>query len=489
MLKPNSLVSETATKPDRDVVKADLCILGAGPGGVALAASAASCGQSVVLVEKHRLGGTSLNYGTVPSMALAAAAETAATFRYAGAFGIKPVEPHVDWAALALRSRDAVVGLAPNVSAERLAGLGVKIIQANGRFADRRTVIAGEHRIEARRFVIATGSIPITPTIAGIDTIPVFTTESIFDNREPIEHLIVIGAGAAGTQLAQAMRRLGARVSLFDRASMLARFDPELSDVVRTRLQAEGVSIYEKANVVRINGAPRRLTVEGTIDGKPFHVDGTHVLIACGRRPAIAESGLELAKVAVGTEGVTVDRRLRTSNPLIYAIGDVTGHPCSVQKTEHQARSLVASLVVGRPLPGDPRCVPIALYTDPEIALVGLDETEARRRHGRIEVQRFAMRENLRALVLRAPVGHIKVITDRRGRILGAGIVGRAAAELIQVWSLAISQHLTLTDMAGWIAPHPTLGEISRKVAVHRYAETAGHAARRAWGGLLARLQ
>lgn len=489
MLTASPPQTDAPKDPSGDLIKADLCIIGAGPAGIALAANAAACGQSVVLVEKHRMGGTSLNYGTVPSMALAAAGETAAAFRGSGAHGIKPLEPTVEWAHVGARIRDAVAGMAPNFSAERLGGLGVRVIHAAGRFADQKTLMAGEHRVEARRYVVATGSSPLLPNIRGVKDVAVFTTDTIFENREPVDHLIIIGAGASGTQLAQAFRRLGSRVTLIDQSQMLGRFDHELADVVRIALTAEGVVIYENARVDAVAGVGSRIAVEGLFNGEPARVEGSHVLIACGRRPAVADLGLDLAKVAVTAEGIKTDGRLRSTNRRVYAIGDATGHPQSVQRAEYHARLLSASLVLGKPRKLNANGVPIALYTDPELAMVGLTEAQSRKAFGRVEVHRFPMRENVRAMSMRAQLGHVKVTTDRRGRILGAGIAAKSAAELIQVWALAISKGLTLDDMSGWIAPHPTLGEINRNAAVHRYAEMTRFAAQRAWGRVLARLQ
>lgn len=488
MLTASPPPAETAKAPDRDHMKADLCILGGGPAGIALAANVAACGQKVVLIEKNRLGGCSQTYGTVPAASLLASAEASAVLRRAASFALDVRETSVDWLRLAARLRSSIAAMAPNVSPERLSGLGVTVIQAAGRFVGPRAVHAGEHRIEARRFVIATGSAPIVPDIKGIGETPVMSTDTVFENREPIDHLVVIGAGAAGTTLAQCYRRLGARVTLIDQSAMLSRFDPELAGVVRDGLAAEGVVIHESARIDAISGARRRLMVDGLYGGTRARIECTHVLIACGRRPIVNDLGLDLAKVTSTPVGIAVNAGLCTSNRRVYAIGDVTGHPYSVQRGEYHARQLAAAFITGRRIAETASLVPVALYTDPGLATVGLSEADARKVHGRIEVHRFAMRENVRALATGSSAGHIKVTTDRSGRILGAGVAAHAAAELIDVWSLAISRKMTLADMAGLYAPHPSFGEINRKAAVHRYAELAGHAAGRAWGRLLERL-
>ncbi len=488
MLKPSPPETGGKTAPDTDHIKPSLCILGGGPGGVALAIAAASLGKQVVLVEKHRLGGTSLSYGTVPSTAVAASASAAATFRSAGPFGVAAFEPAVDWAKVSARAAEAIAAASPNVAAERLGGLGIRVITAAGRFTDKKTVLAGEHRIEARRFVVATGSTPVMPEIRGLRDVSVLTTETIFANREPMGHLVVVGGGAAGCQLAQSYRRLGARVTLIEQGQVLARFDPELAAVVRNRLIAEGIVIHENARIEALNGNPRRIAVECLLAGAPTLLEATHVLIACGRRPVATDIGLDLAGVATTPDGIKVDAFLRTSNRRVYAIGDVTGYPHSHQRAEYHARQLATALFIGPRAPTDSQVVPVAVYTDPELAEVGLSETEARKRDPRIEIHRFALRDNVRALAMKRDEGHIKVMANRSGRILGAGLACRHACELIDVWSLAISKGMTVADMAGWQAPHPTLGEVNRKVVTHRPITISRYAAARAWGKLRARL-
>lgn len=488
MLKPSPPDENGRNTTDTDLLKPDFCVLGGGPAGLAFATTAAACGEDVVLVEKHKLGGVSLAYGAVPFATLAAAAQTAANFRSAAALGIAPLEPAVDFDAIAARIRTTVDGLSADVTQERLTGLGIRVVTAAGRFTGPRVLLAGQHRIEARRFVVATGSSPVMPDIKGLAEVPAFTTDTIFANRERIDHLVVIGGGGAGCQLAQAHRRLGARVTLIEQAEVLARFDRELSGVVREGLRMEGVAIHENARVEAIGGTARRIEIRALFDGQPARFECSHVLIACGRKPIVADIGLEAAKVTIVSDGIKTNSRLRTSNRRIYAIGDVTGHPHSHHRAEYHARQLAARLALGQRTPIDPRVIPIAIFTDPEIAQVGLTEAEARKSYGRIEVHRFPLRDNVRAVATRRHGGHIKVIADRSGRILGGGIACRSAGELIDIWSLAISKGLTLSDMGQWIAPHPTLGEANRKVVMHRTMSVARFAAARLWGKLRARL-
>ena len=471
----------------RDTIEADICILGAGPAGIALAIAAAGYGQTVMLVEKHKMGGTSLNYGAVPAVALAAVAARAHAFRSAKPFGIQPIEPAVDRSAVAAHIREIIDASAPNASAERLTGLGVRVISAAARFTDPRTVVAGQHKIVARRFVVATGSAPLISEISGLDRVPYLTTDTIYSCREPIDHLIVVGGGASGLEIAQAQRRLGARVSVVEKNSVLSRFDPELGAVVRERLIAEGVVIVEGTLARAAESGSGRIRLDVTAGEAHSQIEGSHLLIACGRRPGIADLGLKEAKIVTGADGIKVNACLRTSNRRVYAIGDVTGLPHSTQRAQYQAGLLARTLLFRQSARNEPHLIPATIHTDPEFASVGLSEAEARAKTSSIQVLRWPVRENTRALALRAPEGHIKIIADKSGRILGAAIVALGASELIEVWALAVARSLVIEDMAGWVAPYPSMGELSRAASANRSAAATGHALSRRWVKFLAK--
>jgi pyruvate/2-oxoglutarate dehydrogenase complex dihydrolipoamide dehydrogenase (E3) component len=488
MLMSNPAANATSSPAEREPIIADLCILGAGPGGLALAASAAAYGQKVVLIEKHKMGGTSLNYGAMPVTALLACAERAHAFRSAAPFGITPFEPGIDRAAVQAQIADIMEKSAPNASVERMTGLNVRVIQAAGRFVDAKTVIAGEHKIAARRFVIATGSSPLVPAIPGLANIAHYTTDTVQTARGTIDHLIIVGGGATGVEYAQAYRRLGSRVTLIEQAKVLQRFDPELAAVIKARLVAEGVVIIEDARLAKVEGAGERLRFDVLAEGGRSRVEGSHLLLSCGRQPVIADIGLDAAKVAVTDQGIKVNRYLRTSNRRVFAIGDVTGLPHSTQRAEYHARLLVNTLLFRSAKPVNPRLIPASIHTDPEFATVGLAEAEARNSYSSIQVFRWPLRENARALANRMPMGHIKVIADRSGKIIGAGIVSRSAAELIGVWALAISKGLSLEDMSDIIMPFPSLGDISVKVSSQRSTALAGNAISRRWVKFLTKL-
>ncbi|MEQ1696140.1 MAG: FAD-dependent oxidoreductase [Hyphomicrobiaceae bacterium] len=488
MLKSNPAVSAGVSPVDRETIVTDLCILGAGPGGLALAASAAAYGQNVILIEKHKMGGTSLNYGSMPVTALLGSADRAHAFRSAGPFGIAPFEPSVDRAAVQAQISEIMEQSAPNASVERMTGLGVRVIQAAGRFIDAKTVVAGEHKITARRFVVATGSSPVMPAIPGLANIAYHTTDTILTARGAVDHLIILGGGATGVEYAQAYRRLGSRVTVIERAMVLQRFDSELASVVKARLAAEGVVILEQGTLAKVEGAAERMRFDVVVEGKRSKIEGSHLLLTCGRQPVMTDIGLEAAKIAVTEHGITVNKFLRTSNRRVFALGDVTGLPYSTQRAEYHARLLVSTLLFRSPKPVNPRLIPSSMHTDPELAAVGLSEADARRAYSSIQVFRWPLRENARALANRMPTGHIKVIADRTGKIIGAGIVSRSASELIGVWALAISKNLSLDDMSEVIMPFPSVGDISVKVSSQRSAGAVGNALSRRWVKFLTKL-
>ena len=324
----NALPSSKASGTAGTELKVDLCVIGAGSGGLSVAAAAAQLGVGVVLVEKHKMGGDCLNYGCVPSKALIAAARRAQLMRSAAPFGILPVSPRVDPGAVHDHIHGVIAAIAPNDSVERFTGMGVKVIQAAGHFITRDTLLAGDQRIKARRFVVATGSSPLIPPIAGLDGVPYFTSDTLFDNREKLDHLIVVGAGPVGLELAQAYLRLGSRVTVIEAAKALGEDDPELSEVALKQIRAEGLEIREDTTVERVSGGTRLIDAHLVEDGgRRSTIQGTHLLIAAGRRPNVSGLNLEAAAIAYDERGIKVNKGLKTSNGRVFAIGDAAGGP------------------------------------------------------------------------------------------------------------------------------------------------------------------
>ncbi len=455
-------------------IKADLCIIGAGSGGLSLAASTVQLGMKVVLIEKHKMGGDCLNYGCVPSKAMIAAGRRAQQMRTAGPFGITPVEPQIDARRVHDHVKSVIAAIAPNDSIERFTGLGVQVIQAAARFYDKNSVIAGDKLIRASRFCIATGSSPAVPPIPGLNEVAYFTNETIFDNQRPLGALIVIGGGPIGMELAQAHARLGAQVTVLEGLKPLGKDDPELAEVVLKKLAAEGIAIREGAKVERVEGRVGAIRVTIATAAGIEVVEGTHLLVATGRKPNLGDLNLDAAGIKYDRRGIQVSSGLVTSNAKVYAIGDVTGGLQFTHMANYHAGIVLRRLLTRFPFKVRDDHVPWVTYTDPELANVGLTEDEAKKRHGAIKVYRWPYHENDRAQAERVTEGFVKVITDKRDRIVGAAIVGEHAGELIQMWSLAVSQGLKIQVMTQWISPYPTLSEINKRAALRYYAGKAG---------------
>lgn len=443
-------------------IDTDICVIGAGSGGLSIAAGAVQMGARVVLIEAGEMGGDCLNAGCVPSKALIAAAKAAQAQRSGGAFGVTPVEPKVDFAAAKDHVAAVIAQIEPVDSQERFEGLGVRVIRAFARFTSPREVEAGDYIIRARRFVIATGSRPFVPPIQGADVVPYFTNETIFAARDKPDHLIVIGGGPIGMEMAQAHRRLGSDVTVIEGAKALGREDPEMASVVLDALRAEGITILEGQPVVRLSGGVGAVEV---LLGDGALVKGSHLLMAVGRKVSLDGMNLEAAGVAYTGKGVTVGESLRSSNRRVYAVGDAAGGLQFTHVAGYHAGIVVRQAVLGLPAKATMRAMPRATFTDPELAQVGLTEAEARAAHGAaLTVVRAEFHHNDRAIAERKDKGLIKVMIVK-GRPVGASIVGPQAGELIALWALAISARLKMSAIAGMVAPYPTLGEVSKRVA------------------------
>jgi pyruvate/2-oxoglutarate dehydrogenase complex dihydrolipoamide dehydrogenase (E3) component len=450
-----------------ETLKPDICVLGGGPGGLSVAAAAAAFGVPTVLIERGKMGGDCLNTGCVPSKSLLAAAKRAELMRNAGLFGLNVQGIGVDFAKVHDHVHSVIAALAPADSPERFTGLGVRVIRQHGQFKDRNTVTAGDVEIRARRFVIATGSAPAVPPIPGLDGGPFLTNENVFDLKERPEHLIIIGAGPVGLELAQAFRRLGSSVTVLEAAQPLANDDPECVAVVLDRLEREGIVIRSGVRVTGIARAGGVVTAAIEASGAEQTVTGSHLLVAVGRRPQINELGLEAAGIRHDHRGIIVNARLKTSNRRVYAIGDcAAGHPALTHAANYHAGLVIRNALFRLPVRADNSAVPWATYTDPELAQTGLTEAQARARRMTIRVARWPYHDNDRAQIEREAHGHIKVITTRNGKIVGATIVGAQAGELIAIWTFAIAQGLNIRALTNIVLPYPTFSELGKRAAI-----------------------
>jgi pyruvate/2-oxoglutarate dehydrogenase complex dihydrolipoamide dehydrogenase (E3) component len=448
----------------------DICVIGAGSGGLSVAAAAAAFGVPVVLIEKAKMGGDCLNTGCVPSKALLAAARHAAQMRDGERFGVNVQTIDVDFRAVQEHVRGVIAAIAPVDSEERFTGLGVRVIRAAASFKDKRTVVAGEFEIRARRFVVATGSTAAVPPIPGLDGVSYLTNETVFDLTELPRHLLVIGGGPIGLELAQAFRRLGSDVTVLEAAQPLAKDEPECAAVVLDSLARDGVTIRAGVTVARVARQGGTIAVTISADGKDEIIEGSHLLVATGRKATLEGLGLEAAGIRTDRKGIVTDVRLRTSNRRVYAVGDVAGRLQFTHAANYYAGIVIRNALFRLPAKADDDAVPWVTYTEPELAQTGLTEAQARARGIKVRIARWPYHDNDRAQAEGVTHGHIKVVTDRRGRILGATLVGAQAGELITAWTLAIAQRLDIRAMAGIVVPYPTLSEIGKRAAIDSFA-------------------
>jgi pyruvate/2-oxoglutarate dehydrogenase complex dihydrolipoamide dehydrogenase (E3) component len=465
----------------------DLCIIGAGPGGLSAAAKAASYGVSVVLIERGRMGGQSLNNGGIALKALLAAAKRYHEIKNARSFGVKAADFSVNHREVAEYIESAVRAAAPNMSAERYNGLGVDIVKASARFTGPSTVVAGDYEIGARRFIIATGSAPLLPPVPGLDRVPFFTNETIFHHKHRIPHLLIVGGGPAALEFAQAYKRLGSDVTVVAAGSALPRDDPELCNYLLKCLKEEGVRVLENARIERIEPFGSNVQAVFAMLGKSYSIEGTHVLLAMGRAPNVADLNLEAAGIKFNERGILAGKGMRTTNKKVYAIGDVTGETELAHAAEHHAAVAIKDALFQLPARAGHETMPWVVFTDPEAAHVGMTEEAARLRHGRLTILRWPYSENDRAQAERLTGGFVKVIASRQGKILGAGIVGAQAGELIQMWSLAMQKGIPLASMASIVSPYPTLAEMNKRAAESYLLPRAQGALTRRVIGLLAK--
>ncbi len=450
-----------------ELLKPDICVIGGGAAGIAVAAGAAQLGAKVVLIERGLLGGDNLHRGTIASKALIAAANRAHSARQTRSFGITPLTPAVNFRALGEHIQSVIAAISPNESPERLAGFGVQVLRGFGKFESRDTVAVDARRIMARNFVIATGSSPALPAIAGLDKVPFLTNETLFANISRFEHLIILGNTGYALELAQAHLRLGSRVTLISSGRFLPEFDPELAQPLVTRLGEEGVVLAEGVSCDRIEmtdtgGIRLHVSKDGDIDS----LEGSHLLIAGDRAPNLAGLQLALAGVEHDATGIKVSNRLRTSNRQIHAIGDVTGGTPSATRARHEANILVRRLALGAQVVTLPQAVPRVIYTSPGLAHIGMNESEARAKYRNgLRVLRWPFSENDLAIAERQTDGYVKILAGPSGRILGASIIGEHAGEQIQTWCLAVTSGLTVAAVADSIAPYPAFAETSIRAA------------------------
>jgi len=443
-----------------DILKPDLCIIGAGAAGRAAAAIARRHGAEVVLIDTGTEPGDSLAAGALPTAALAAASARAQALRTASQFGMTNDEPKPSFRAVHDHVQSVLAAVAPGEGVEQLRAQGISVIESPAAFTDSRTLKAGDSQIRARRFVLATGSQPHIPSIPGLDQVPFFTADSIFANSHKLSHLVVIGGGSIALSLAQAHRRLGSMVTVLATGPLLPDFDPELVEIALRRLREEGVTLYAGVEQIAIQPRSQGIGVTAQVGQGTEALDASHILIADGRQSNLDGLGLEAAGVKrdrAAPQRLALGKTLTTSNRRILAIGDAAWPDQSPQSARQQAARAVEYALFGPRARFDAVSLPRLASIDPEIAEVGLTEPEVRlRRKNDYRVLRASFAENHRAILTRQTLGTVKLMTDAKGVILGAALVGPGAVELIALFGLALRHRIAVADLAELELPEPS---------------------------------
>lgn len=458
----------------------DLVVIGAGSAGLTAARFGARVGASVLLIERDRVGGDCTWTGCIPSKAFLQAAQVAQLMRQAASFGIRAVEPEVDFAGVMGAVRVAIDRVYRFESPEELAQQGISLARGQARFVDDHMLDVAGRSVQGKRTIIATGAVPARPPIAGLAEVPYLTYERVFDLDRRPSHLIVLGGGPTGVELAQAFLRLGSKVTVLEeQARILPAADSRASELLAACLAAEGMAIVTQCRIEAVSPSGTTISVS-TSRGQ---VVGDALLVAIGREPQI--NGLDLEKADVEIDGrparIKVDDHLRTNQPHIYAAGDVTGsfqftHYAGFQGFQAARNALLPGAAKGRH-----PSVPWVVFTDPEVGHVGITEDQARERFDTVQVHRWPMERVDRAQTQGRPNGFLQVVTQPDGTILGATVVAGLAGPFVNELAVAIEANLKLPQLAGTIHAYPTYGFGIQQLA-------AEDALQRATSGLKGRL-
>ncbi len=460
------------TSKGKKRLKADLVVIGAGAGGLSAAAGCAMLGLKVVLFEKGEMGGDCLNYGCVPSKALISAARHAQAFREADKYGLTPADPGVDWQRVKAHVKEAIAAIEPNDSQERFEGMGVTVIREAAHFVNENVVGSDTTLVEGKRVVIATGSRAFIPPIEGLEGTDYLTNETLFDIDELPEHLIVLGGGPIGIEMAQAFRRLGSKVTVVERAQALERSDQKHAEIALDTLEEEGVSILERTTVTAVSQTGGGIRAETkNAEGEVSSVTGSHLLVATGRVPVLDSLALEAGGVEYDRKGITTKPNLRSvSNGRVWALGDAAGRGQFTHLAGWHASVFVRNALFKSSARADSLPTPAVTYTSPEVAQIGMTEAEARKEHGdKVKTSEFHFSENDRAIAEKETKGEAKIVTLKNGTVLGVSVVGEGAGDILQTAAIAMSNGLKIRAFTNFISPYPTRAEVLKRAASKWY--------------------
>lgn len=463
----------------------DVIVIGGGAGGLTAAGGCALFGLKVALIEKGAMGGECLNNGCVPSKALISSARRAAEARGGQRQGVVLAAPQVDWAGVHAHIHGAIASIAPHDSQQRFEEMGCEVFRDFAQVTDRHTVLVAGRTLTAPRIVLATGSAPAVPEIKGLADVAYLTNENLFELTELPGHLLIIGGGAIGMEMGQGFRRLGSEVTIINPGPLMARDDPDSVAVVVSRMNAEGVRFVD-GKVAAVSGQQGAACVE-TENGDVLA--GTHILVAAGRKARVAGFGLEKLGVALGSNGIAVDARRRTSIKNIYAIGDCRDGPRLTHVSGYEGSNVALEIATGLPTKVDWRALPWCTYTSPEVAQIGLTETEARQKHGdAVTVVREGFDHNDRAVSEGDTAGHMKLVLKGR-KVLGASIVGHNAGEMLLPLGQAITGKSSTFALGSAIIAYPTRSELTKALAFKAWEPAVFGKLPRKYAQLVARLR
>ena len=430
-------------------IRTDLLIIGAGAGGLSVAAGAAQLGVKVVLLEGDKMGGDCLNYGCVPSKALIAFSNQKKPKQFIEAMSFV---------------RQAIKEIEPHDSENRFRSLGVNVIREYGRFVDAKTVAAGAYEIQSRRIVIATGAHTSIPKINGLSDIPYYTNQTIFDLAQKPSHLLVLGGGPVGVELAQAFTRIGIKVTIFEKQKILSNFSSEQVKILRCNLLADGVNLKEEASIEEFSQAGSKLTVRLESGER---ITGSDLLVATGKLPNLQSLNLNVAGISFSDKGIETDEYLRTKNRKIYAIGDVAQFENFTNVANHHAGIVLKSITTGLKTSTQKEMQPRVIYTTPEIGSVGLSKAQAIKKYGdKLKISRVNFSDNDRAITDDKKLGWIEIYIHRN-LVVGASVIGIGAGELLNFWSFMISNRISIYKVAKTSFAYPTLGEVNKKLVTN----------------------
>ena len=452
------------------IFSSDICVIGAGSGGLIVASGAAALGAEVILVEENLMGGDCLNYGCVPSKSLIAAARMASYKSSASQFGVDLNLNGINYNKLYDHIDNVIKSIAPNDSESRFKSMGIRIIKGKGKFIDEKTLMVENNKILAKKFVIATGSSPKIPEIKGLHEIPYITNETLFEKRIKPSHLLIIGGGPIGLEIGQAFNHLGAKVTIVDEAKNILAEDPEISKLLTGILLSEGIELILGAEIIELLSNDDSIILTLAADHVSKKIEGSHLLIAAGRIPN-KDIGIELAGIKSSKTGIEVNDKYRTSNKKVYAIGDVLGKQMYTHAASYQARMVLQNIFFKFSF-FSKSAIPEVIYTFPEYASVGLYENDARLTYDGIKVLRWPVFDNDRAHTERIKDGLIKVVVGQKGTILGVQILAPNAGDLITMWVLAIDKGIKLSKISSLVLPYPTISEISKQAAASFFYST-----------------